>query len=123
MTITNLIKDSGVKTDIEESTWLDDDSKAAALKKINNMDLYIGFPDRIGDGDNVDTYYKQAVQSADAHWMSNLEEMAQWQYITDNASFWGHGYNLTAGWPGIFEDPTSFGSWYDSIRFYCIPCP
>jgi len=121
VTITNLIKDSGVKTDIEESTWLDDDSKAAALKKINNMDLYIGFPDRIGDGDNVDTYYKQAVQSADAHWMSNLEEMAQWQYITDNASFWGHGYNLTAGWPGIFEDPTSFGSWLTGINAFYYP--
>lgn len=121
VTITELIKDHGVKIDIEESSWLDEDSKAAALKKIENMELYVGFPDRIGNGDNVDTYYKRAVQSADAHWMSNLEEMAQWEYITDNASFWGYGYNLTAGWPGIFEDSTSYGSWLTGINAFYYP--
>lgn len=120
-TMTEFIKDQGVKTEIQDSTWLDDYSRAAALRKIEAMQLYIGFPQRIGEGEHVDTYYRNADQSAEASWMSNLEKMAQWDHITSNASFWGHGYNMTAGWPGVFEDPSSYGAWLTGINAFYYP--
>jgi len=119
--MTEHIKDSGVKPLIEGSSWLDAYSKAAALKKIENMDLYIGFPERVGDGDSVDLYYKMAEQDASVSWMKNLENMAQWDYISQNASFWGNAFNLTAGWPGAFEDPSSYDSWLTGINAFYYP--
>lgn len=115
------IKDNGVQTEIDDSSWLDDDSRAAAVKKIESMALYIGFPDRIKDGDNIDRYYQHVKQSAETTWMTNLQDMAEADYITQNESFWGNGYNLTAGWPNFFADPSSFDSWLTGINAFYYP--
>jgi len=119
--MTQHIKDKGVKAMIEDSSWLDDVSKEAALKKIEAMALYIGFPTMIGDGDNIDRYYRDAQQDDSVSWMANLESMTKWDYITQNATFWGNAYNLTADWPGIFADESTFPYWLTGINAFYLP--
>jgi len=119
--MTEHIKDAGVRAMIEDASWLDDFSRAAALRKIENMALYIGFPAKIAEGDSIDRYYRDAVQDASVSWMANLESMTQWDYVTQNATFWGNAFNLTSDWPDIFADESTFPYWLTGINAFYLP--
>ncbi|XP_057324223.1 endothelin-converting enzyme 1-like isoform X2 [Microplitis mediator] len=49
---------NGMRRQIENSKWLDDYSKEGALKKVQTMKEFIGFPHWYDDPNAVDNYYK-----------------------------------------------------------------
>ena len=49
---------SEMESQIENSNWLDEESKKIAKDKLNNMDIFVGFPEWYKNKTAVMNYYK-----------------------------------------------------------------
>eukprot|EP01083_Nonionella_stella_P098661 277519_1 len=114
------IKLDGTKVLIEKAQWLDTPSKAEAVKKIDHMNIFIGFPPRLKNAEDLDKHY-MLVSNMTEDWISNMITMALYSYQESNAVFWGLDYSLSDGWDDAFADPASFEAWLTGINAFYNP--
>ena len=43
---------------LEENDWMEDKTRVEALKKLNNMKLFVGYPDQLMDESKIAEYYQ-----------------------------------------------------------------
>ena len=120
-TLAESVKTDGLRVLIQQSQWLDAASKAAAVKKVDYMELFIGSPPLIEFGENVDDYYQDAQQSSDVSWIDNVEQMTEFQYKLMNDTFWGNAIDIISDWPSAFGYPQMYNRWLTDVNaFYWL---
>lgn len=53
----NIIRDEFIKT-LKELSWMDEQTRAEALKKANAVVLHVAYPDELIDNDKLEKYYQ-----------------------------------------------------------------
>jgi len=120
-TLAESIKNEGLQELIENAQWLDDESRSAALKKLEFMQLYIGFPPQMTNEDNLDAYYAMAVASDDSTYAEHVLLMDEFAVDNNNRTFWGTQTDLIGTWPADLSDPSSFDAWLTGINAFYMP--
>eukprot|EP01083_Nonionella_stella_P145564 456398_1 len=114
------VKNKGVRVMLENADWLDDASRVSALKKINNMAVYIGSPPPLMDGNEIDQFYAK-LPDLSADWMTNVQLMDEQTFVIANDTFWGKSHDLTGSWPTAFSKPADFGGWLIGVNAFYSP--
>uniref|UniRef100_A0A1S4KT93 Peptidase M13 N-terminal domain-containing protein n=2 Tax=Ixodes scapularis TaxID=6945 RepID=A0A1S4KT93_IXOSC len=55
LTISDLRR--ALRSRLEKAAWMDADSRKSALRKLDNMDIFTGFPDAVTDEKSLNKYY------------------------------------------------------------------
>eukprot|EP01083_Nonionella_stella_P105016 301713_1 len=114
------VKLYGVRSLIDNANWLDSDSKAEALKKVDGMEVYIGSPPPLMNGIEIDQFYAKLPDLSD-DWMSNFQLMDMQYFTVENDTFWGNAYDLTGDWPMVFAEPAMFDGWLIGVNAFYLP--
>eukprot|EP01083_Nonionella_stella_P046005 123216_1 len=116
--LASAIKTDGLQTLIQNAEWLDNRSRKEAVKKAEQMELYIGYPPKLKHVDQVDMYYHDVQQSMHVPWVDNVEQLTQFKFKQLNDTFWGNSDGLTDGWPDAFSYPQVYDSWLTNINAF-----
>ncbi|CAN7981141.1 unnamed protein product, partial [Ixodes pacificus] len=57
ITISDLKK--ALRSRLEKAAWMDADSREIALRKLDNTDIFTGFPDAVTDENSLNKYYSE----------------------------------------------------------------
>ncbi len=84
----------------ERADWMDQKSLNESLKKLKNMEIYLGTPPKFHESSNVDSYY-EGVEIGEKHsdFFENLQELLEFDVHLLRKTFDGTLQDLISPWP------------------------
>ncbi|KAJ1547837.1 Endothelin-converting enzyme 2, partial [Cladochytrium tenue] len=91
---------------VSNLTWMDHETRTAALKKLDNTVRVVGYPDWVGDADEIDDYYTQLSFHPDQYFENAVQAHAHYEYSSSvhqlgrelerSRVFYGYPWELNA---------------------------
>eukprot|EP01084_Bolivina_argentea_P162373 282596_1 len=127
------IIDNGVIPLINKADWLDEKSTENAIKKAENMAIYVGLPDNLRNITNLNRYYDKLNPLNKSSFITNYDKLLQFKTARMLDQFKGTTVDLISPWPSVLMSryTSSSYSWLSSItafynganNFFCMPWP